>query len=750
MTILPSVAVSLCVLVGGSVEQGAAGSAQGAAGSANASGEQGHSSPPKAVVRPRIGTLVDKTLVAWVAPARLDQQGGAALSLIDPQERFDAIVLGEVAAGRWMAGSDFFRRTPNQQTSWPAETADPKTTVQIAIVYRGCDVTLYRNGVRYAAYRIAAPQSFSDDATVLLGLRYLGGMGPIGFLHGAIDEARIYDTALDGPAIAALAPGKPSTPAPLGAWTFDDGTTRDSAGRFPPGVLCGAARIAGGKLLLDGKDAYMVVEPPAPEVQTMFYRPYRRDTGRMWDTWLALDGDAYYLFTLANAGRAWDNISMAVSSDGVHWRERGPVLHKAADAVWMGTGHTWRSPQSGGAAKFQLNFSEWRGDDKTGQQTIFFAESPDLLHWKRSDRRFEFLPNPRWYETGRANASRWDCIYAIPRPGGGLFGYWTANPKGRIGFGFGESLDGVAWRALPPPAIDWTNGCEAGAVEKIGDRYHLMLGSGAEGHHGMFAFVADRPEGPFVRAKKNFRLLTSQGHGNTYFARFFRTPGGVLVNHHSIARNGMVHFGLLKRASPDRDGALRLRWWEGNERLKHQPVPVVMRAVAGSGSAQGATGSTHDATGFASVSAEHGQSPRHPTVGLLSQPLDAREGFVLEGTLPSPAAEAAPTGLYVEHASADNRKPADGTAILLGATGVVEIGTLDPRDGKFQVQNRIERDMAFAPTPHFRLVLKDSLLEFYLNDVLIQCYSLPAAAGGRIGAIQPPGASAAGDWKAWR
>ena len=48
--------------------------------------------------------------------------------------------------------------------------------------------------------------------------------------------------------------------------------------------------------------------------------------------------------------------------------------------------------------------------------------------------------------------------------------------------------------------------------------------------------------------------------------------------------------------------------------------------------------------------------------------------------------------------------------------------------------------MAFDEPARFRLLLEHSLVEFYLNDVLIECYSLPAAATGRIGLIGNAGA----------
>jgi len=65
----------------------------------------------------------NKTLVAWVIPANLTQQGSSTLT-IQSSDLFDAVVFGERARGRWMAGSNFFQRTEANQSRYPAETAD--------------------------------------------------------------------------------------------------------------------------------------------------------------------------------------------------------------------------------------------------------------------------------------------------------------------------------------------------------------------------------------------------------------------------------------------------------------------------------------------------------------------------------------------------------------------------------------------------------------------------------------------------
>ncbi len=43
--------------------------------------------------------------------------------------------------------------------------------------------------------------------------------------------------------------------------------------------------------------------------------------------------------------------------------------------------------------------------------------------------------------------------------------------------------------------------------------------------------------------------------------------------------------------------------------------------------------------------------------------------------------------------------------------------------------------MTFGRPARFRLLVKHSLIEFYLDDILIECYSLPQDATGRIGLI---------------
>jgi len=216
---------------------------------------------------PKIPTIKDKTLVVWVALDNTTQRGGSALTLDHgrpPGDVFDAIVFGEREPGRWMVGSNFFERTEEDQSSYADETATPHALIQMAVVYSANEITIYRDGERYAQYTARNQATFGDGAAVVMGLRHIGaGEQSPRFLAGAIEDARVYDRALTHDQVRALQPNAASDPEPLAWWTFEDGTARDRMGTFPEGELHNGAYIAGGRLYLDGIDDY-VATPSKP------------------------------------------------------------------------------------------------------------------------------------------------------------------------------------------------------------------------------------------------------------------------------------------------------------------------------------------------------------------------------------------------------------------------------------------------------------------------------------------------------
>lgn len=430
-------------------------------------------------------------------------------------------------------------------------------------------------------------------------------------------------------------------------------------------------------------------------VQSMFYKAQHQETGNMWDVWLYHHEGTYFLYYLANVGKhrwRWDNISMATSLDGVHWTEKGPILKKTPGAKWMGTGSTWKSPAFDKDGKFYMNFSE----EISGRQNIYFAESTDLLHWTRlKGEEYRFVQNEQWY----TKKGRWDCIWTTPKPGGGLYGYWTASPDRSKKdaadgiFGFGESLDGVHWKALAPPrVIDDENSGEVGAVEKIGGKYYMLFGH----YPAMTTLVADRPEGPFRKAKKNYKVLT----GHTYFSRFFRHPEGMLACHFTQARDVQVSFAPIKDVRIDDEGTLRFGWWKGNEKMKHRTIAVEKPVDS------------------------------NAAVALLGNSFDTKQGLIIEGSLRLPKAKESPRcGVYIECTNDL------GVGVLIDSTGVAKLGPMKAAGTGFKAEKPVDREMTFGSPASFRLLVRGSLMEFYLDDILIESFALPANATGRIGLI---------------
>jgi len=439
----------------------------------------------------------------------------------------------------------------------------------------------------------------------------------------------------------------------------------------------------------------------------MLYQP--TSVKKMWDTWMFFHEHVFYLFYLVVENTPGEGVCLATSTDGVHWHEKGLILPKSEQAQWLGTGSIWKSLEWAKDGKFVLNFSEWYGSTHTeGQQVICFAESTDLMTWQRMGSDYNFAPDPNFYKVNQGNDSRWDCIYSIPRPGGGRYGYWTANPlRFHPGFGFGETLDGVHWRALEPPAIEWGDRqpmelMEAGAIELIDGKYWMMVGTWSryQGQYGMVTLVADRPQGPFRPVSRNFFLLSSQ-LATAYFARFFPHPHALLVNHHVIARAGECSFAPLKQAFIDAaSSTLRLKYWPGNEAVKGK----------------------QDELGYPVAATKE-----RTDVFRFPKTFDASRGAVIEGWLQF-AARHSITFLIdcaEEHIS----------GIRIDHSGVVEFGIFDFRDSKFEVEDRIDRQITIQlhQMVHFRLLVRHTLLEFYLNDELVHCHNLPSFPIGTLG-----------------
>jgi hypothetical protein len=141
--------------------------------------------------------LREKTLEAWVRLDNLTQRGGGVLGVQTPDgNSFDAIVFGEQEPGRWLAGSDFFRRS--RPVGGAVEKEAVGKFVHVAITYAADGtITLYRDGAPYGrGYKSTGPVAFrAGTAQVVFGLRHAPAGGNK-MLAGTISTARLYARAL--------------------------------------------------------------------------------------------------------------------------------------------------------------------------------------------------------------------------------------------------------------------------------------------------------------------------------------------------------------------------------------------------------------------------------------------------------------------------------------------------------------------------------------------------------------------------
>jgi Protein of unknown function (DUF1553)/Protein of unknown function (DUF1549)/Concanavalin A-like lectin/glucanases superfamily/Planctomycete cytochrome C len=148
--------------------------------------------------------LAAKTLEAWVKLDALSQRAGGVMTVESLNgAEFDAVVYAEKEPQRWLAGSNFFRRTQNFEGEM--ETEADQQPVHIAIAYAADGtITAYRNGKMYGkSYSTKEPLRFPTGAAhVLFGLRHSPSTTGR-HLQGKIFEARLYDRALSSDEVAA-------------------------------------------------------------------------------------------------------------------------------------------------------------------------------------------------------------------------------------------------------------------------------------------------------------------------------------------------------------------------------------------------------------------------------------------------------------------------------------------------------------------------------------------------------------------
>lgn len=215
-------------------------------------------------------TFREKTLETWVLVDPGSQQGGAPVSLFKASDAtFDAIVYAELEKNRWMAGSDFFKRTQSFRAT-DDQPAKPGDWVHVAITYHpDGTVTGYRNGQSYGQlYKSSGPFTFeAGQGQVLVGCR-LEPAGGNKMFTGTVARVRLYDRALNAEEIARSFQHGDSLPgkrAVLEKLKETDRQQHQAITRKLDAVRTELARATG----TQGERVYAVVQGPPAETRVL-------------------------------------------------------------------------------------------------------------------------------------------------------------------------------------------------------------------------------------------------------------------------------------------------------------------------------------------------------------------------------------------------------------------------------------------------------------------------------------------------
>lgn len=158
---------------------------------------------------------------------------------------------------------------------------------------------------------------------------------------------------------------------------------------------------------------------------------------------------------------------------------------------------------------------------------------------------------------------------------------------------------------------------------------------------------------------------------------------------------------------------MRLTWWPANDRAKGRAL--VLRPTA------------NEAAG---------------SVTLLGPALGTEGTVIIEGRVDLSAAGGGPVGIYLPGDAAS------GTGWLIDGRGAADVGPMQANGAGFVSQSRVDRELAVGASARFRLVRSSVLCELYVDDALMQCWSVPTAGTGAVGLVGAP--SRFHDLRAWR
>lgn len=470
---------------------------------------------------------------------------------------------------------------------------------------------------------------------------------------------------------------------------------------------------------------------------------YRTPEGTLKDNCVIYNDGTYHLFAMyRHVPRdrdqdQWRGVWSATSTDGVHWKDVGPVINDAPFGIYAM--RVWKVGD-----KFLMNHGSFTGE---AQDVLKLWESNDLVYWTYMGEECDIR---------RPDGQRIDHMDVFPETEDGRTVYYGYAVGGML-----RSEDGIKWTWLGDvpftESLDIRVVQEPGGCQRIGDLYYLLMGGFFPGNYqyNVGTYISDKPTGPFRPDYPALRLNGYSGR-NVYalWAGYCRKPGELLLTNYILDPYADFWWHApLKTAVVDGAKHLRMGYWKGNEALKGKELACDFARVQ---SVNGSANATAESVTLAAAPLPQIRwiTPGEPnrSLAFLEAPLDTQRGLVIEGTIQIKPLH----GLFFPAIGICLERPdQEATAILFESWGQTEIGTLHSTGTiRFDSEDITGTGCAtvagIAPNKpcRFRILYRQGIFECYLDDLLVQTYTAKDFTG-RLGFFAQDGEATLSDVKAW-
>ena len=428
----------------------------------------------------------------------------------------------------------------------------------------------------------------------------------------------------------------------------------------------------------------------------MLYKPQK---GQIKDGCMIYEKGIYYLFSMYRKENSDDfnNVWLATSYDGVHFKDYGCVVEDFPDFIWAMKVYR-------GAHAFYMNSGSF---SKSGKQAVLkFWSSQDLYNWKYCPELDIEAPD------SAADSSRLDCMNVVKYKDK-YYGYATGQ------YSFLTSDDGATWKShksninySPFPEYNKAlGGFEVADCIELDDRFYMFCGGfghlGMSGY-GVYVYTSETPDGTFTPCLPHYRINGTSKRWVNMWERFFQKDGEYLAHNYMYNgysyEKGNVFLPPVKKLKKT-DCKLCLEWWDANNALYGNIYSCCDSLISRS----------------PAYDVFHGEANECEFSRMLELPESTIIDFKI--TLASNSfVKYSAGGIFL----GENEKC--GSAVIFDTYGKCEIARIE--DSKI---HSVEDTIGFGSTaPYYfdsgktyslRILIKDGMFEVYVNNLYLQTFN---------------------------